>query len=361
MAPKYRGDEEDWLDNEDLRGARAPDSRGRQGPSARSTSLPYKDANATVAEVFPNQCRVRFDGDGTDLLCTYRRAEVVSKSKAEIRERTPVAVGDRVLAAKSRQSVGANLPVPAPSRVKRDGVLQGGVIEGICLRKNCISRPAPGRDGTRVHHTLAANIDLLVIVVSADRPKFSPGLVDRFLVAAESEGVPVLICITKTDLITQKEKEWAIYQELGYPVLEVSSVQQIGIQEIKDFVQGKTVVFCGQSGVGKTSLLRQLLGVDVGKVGSVNESTGKGKHTTTGAILLGGPVGSHWIDTPGVKEFGLANVTPEKLAGFFSEFSALRCGQSQCLHLDEPGCLARGLVRYVSYRRILESLLAGEN
>jgi ribosome biogenesis GTPase len=353
MAPKYRGDEEDWLDNEDLAGARAPESRAKQGPSARSTSIPNKDANATVAEVFPNQCRVKFDQDGPvpgkDLLCTYRRAEVVSKSKAEVRERTPVAVGDRVLAVRAR------------SEALSKGVEQGGVIEGICARKNCISRPAPGRDGTRVHHVLAANIDLLVIVVSADRPKFSPGLIDRFLVGAESEGVPVVICVTKTDLLNQSQKEWEIYQELGYPVFEVSSVQRAGILEIGNFVRGKTVVFCGQSGVGKTSLLRQLLGTDIGKVGSVNESTGKGKHTTTGAILLGGPQGSKWIDTPGVREFGLANVTPEKLAGFFSELATLGCKQSHCLHLDEAGCVARDLPRYGSYRRILESLIAGEN
>ena len=342
MVPKYRGDEEDWLDNEDLAGFRAPESKAKQGPSARSTSLPKKDANATVAEVFPNQCRVKFDEEGAPpILCTYRRAEVVSKSKAEVRERTPVAVGDRVLAVKA-----AN---------------QGGVIEGICTRKNCISRPAPGRDGTRVHHVLAANIDLLVVVVSADRPKFSPGLIDRFLVGAESEGVPSLICVTKTDLVNQPEKEWKIYQDLGYPIFEVSSVQQTGIQEIKDFVQGKTVVFCGQSGVGKTSLLRRLLGIQIGKVGSVNESTGKGKHTTTGAILLGGPQRSQWIDTPGVREFGLANVTPEKLAGFFSELATLRCTQAHCLHFNEAGCIARGLPRYLSYRRILESLIAGEN
>jgi ribosome biogenesis GTPase len=349
MAPKYRGDEEDWLDNEDLAGARSPESRAKQGPAARSTSIPNKDANATVAEVFPNQCRVRFDQNGTDLLCTYRRAEVVSKSKEEVRERTPVAVGDRVLALKAR------------SVTQGKGVAQGGVIEGICARKNCISRPAPGRDGTRVHHVLAANIDLLVIVVSADRPKFSPGLIDRFLVGAESEGVSVAICVTKTDLLSQSDKEWKIYQDLGYPVFEVSSVQHLGIQEIGDFVRGKTVVFCGQSGVGKTSLLRELLGTDVGRVGSVNESTGKGKHTTTGAILLGGPQDSHWIDTPGVREFGLASVTPEKLASFFPEFLNLRCAQTSCLHLEEAGCGAKNLPRYLSYHRILESLIAGEN
>ena len=320
MAPKSRGDEEDWLENEELAGARAPESRAKQGPSARSTSLPKEDANATVAKVFPNQCRVKFDEKGPesikDLLCIYRRAEVVSKSKGEVRERMPVAVGDRV-AVKVQSS---------------RGVAQGGVIEGICARKNCISRPAPGRDGTRVQHVLASNIDLLVVVASADRPKFSPGLIDRFLVGAESEGVPALICVTKTDLLNHSQKEWEIYQELGYPIFEVSSIKQIGIQEIRNFVQKKTVVFCGQSGVGKTSLLRLLLGSDIGKVGSVSESTGKGKHTTTGAVLLGGPQGSQWIDTPGVREFGLADVTPEKLAGFFSELATLRCTQAHCLH-----------------------------
>src|SRR5688572_14365389 len=138
MAPKYRGDEEDWLDNEDPSGIRTPGTRPKRNQSARSTNLPDDQANATVAEVYPNQCRVRMDltpkaGDpvenspGPDqagpkgqtqtlprheeILCSYRRAEVVSKGKSEVRERTPVAVGDRVRANANSQ-----------------------VIEGICKR-----------------------------------------------------------------------------------------------------------------------------------------------------------------------------------------------------------------------------------
>jgi ribosome biogenesis GTPase len=96
-------------------------------------------------------------------------------------------------------------------------------------------------------------------------------------------------------------------------------------------------------------------------VGDVSDATGKGRHTTTGAVLLHGPGGSRWIDTPGVREFGLAQLSPAKLRQHFPEFAKVGCTQAGCLHLDEAGCQARSLPRYESYRRIYESLKAGEN
>jgi len=339
MAPKFKGDSEDWLDDED--GARQRGARPKKSNVARSLGLPPEEANAVVAEVFPNQCRVRLDENQQDLLCNYRRAGVVSKSKTEARERTPVAVGDRVL-------------------IKHTGE-SSGIVEGICTRKNRLCRPAPGRDSESLHHVLAANVDLLVIVASAGEPHFSPGLVDRFMIAAEAEGIAVLLCVSKIDLGEPGEKPWDLYRRLGYSVVEVSSKQGLGIPQIQEQIQGKVVVFCGQSGVGKTSLLRVLLGVDVGRVGKVNESTGKGRHTTTGAVLLEGPGQSQWIDTPGVREFGLVGVSPESLADHFPELRDLSCKITNCLHIDEEGCLAQGLPRYSSYRRIFDSLVAGEN
>jgi ribosome biogenesis GTPase len=352
MGPKYRGDEEDWLDNEELASAKntgAPSSKAKRGHQARSTHLPFEEANATVAEVFLNLCRVKLDEDRTDLLCNYRRAEVVSKAKAEVRERSPVAVGDRVLVLRTHSRGDGN-----PR--EKVSAAPSGVIEGVCSRKNRISRPAPGRDGTQVQHVLAANIDWVIVVASADQPKFAPTFIDRFLVATGAENIQTALCITKTDLLSSPAREWELYRKLGYPVFEVSSVLNTGFQAIGKLVTGKTAVFCGQSGVGKTSLLRKLLGTDVGKVGSVNESTGKGKHTTTGAVLLGGPEESNWIDTPGVKEFGLVNVTEKTLANYFPELMNIKCVQAHCSHQEEEGCKARNLPRYSSFRKIMESL-----
>lgn len=212
---------------------------------------------------------------------------------------------------------------------------------------------------------MAANIDLLVIVVSAEQPTFSPGLVDRFLVGAAVEGVPCLVCVTKIDLVPPDQMElpraWQLYNDLDYAVAEVCSKKSIGMDSLRHQITGKTVVFCGQSGVGKTSLLRALLGSDIGRVGEVNAHTGKGRHTTTGAVLLGGPQQSKWIDTPGVKEFGLAQVSSKSLSTYFKEFKELPCTQPTCQHLDEPGCAVKDLPRYPSYRRILTSILEIED
>ena len=342
MGPKFRGDSNDWLDDEDRAKTRNFSAQVKKSVAARAVGLSPEKANGTVSEVFQSLCRVKLDSaqEGQeDLLCNYRRAGVVGKSKAETRERAPVAVGDRVYAKE----------------------VEGGpgLVEGICARINCISRPAPGRENRKLQHVLAANIDLLVIVVSAEQPTFSAGLVDRFLVAAEVENVPRLVCVTKIDLMTHRP--WTLYEELGYSVVEVCAKQSSGIDLLLNQILGKTVVFCGQSGVGKTSLLRALLGAEIGRVGEVNPHTGKGRHTTTGAVLLGGPNQSKWIDTPGVKEFGLAQVSAQALSSYFKEFRNFPCDQSTCQHLDEPGCAVKDLPRYPSYRRILTSILEIED
>jgi ribosome biogenesis GTPase len=344
VAPKFKGDVDDWLDDQSLR--KKSNRLAQKTITARSLELPWNDSNGTVEEVFPKQCRVRFDLDQKSFLCSYRWAEVVSKSKTDVRQRTPVCVGDRVLA----KQTGDNT----------------GVIEGICSRKNSIVRPAPGRDGKKHHHALAANLDLLAIVASTREPDFSPGLIDRFLVAAEMEQIPILICISKVDLMSsqplgfEQQSIWKKYRELGYEVVEFSSKTGLGLNEVVRRVEGKSVAFCGPSGVGKTSMLAALLNRNVGRVAQVNAYTGKGKHTTTGAILLDGPQNSRWIDTPGVREFGLSEVEPQALSRFFPEFQGLRCQAHGCLHDQEVECQARNLFRYSSYLRILKSLILGE-
>jgi ribosome biogenesis GTPase len=344
MAPKFKGDSDDWLDDEDSSsGGRA--TKAKPAPKGERARVPASEANGTVSEVYQNQCRVLLDSADPalpprKLLCNYRRAGVVGFSKTE---RTPVAVGDRV----------------------KVGEITGefAVVEALTHRLNQLSRPAPGNDNKLLQHVLAANVDQVVIVASIANPEFSPGLVDRFLIACAAAGIPAVICVSKEDLNPEHQGgPWDLYAELGYEVRRVSIRGDLTeAQGLRASLIGKTVVFCGKSGVGKTSLLRFLLDSDIGKVGNVSEATGKGKHTTSSAVLIGGPEGSRWIDTPGVREFGLQGVEPGDLREYYPELKGVSCALGDnCLHLDEEGCGARGLTRYDSYRRIYESLASGE-
>jgi ribosome biogenesis GTPase len=209
-----------------------------------------------------------------------------------------------------------------------------------------------------MRHTLVANIDLLVIVAACHEPEFTPGLIDRFLVAALAAGIEPLICVTKLDLFEGGAKPWALYSEIGFPVVETCAKTGIGLSDVRQAIEGKLATFCGHSGVGKTSLLNALLGFHVGRTGEVSASTGKGQHTTTGAYLI---PESRLIDTPGIREFGLLGIEAEALRKYFPEFQGATCADSDCWHRDEEGCTVKELPRYGSYRRMLESLLAGEN
>jgi ribosome biogenesis GTPase len=191
MSPKFKGNSEDWLDSEEesANASRSVGTRAAEVKKAarqdRAKTLPAEEANAVVAEVFPNQCRVRLlISPAQEFLCSYRRANVMKES-AEVRERSPVAVGDRV-------------------KVERIGS-QNGIVAGVCARSNYLSRPAPGRENVRFQHVIAANVDFLAIVVSAREPAFSAGLVDRYLVAAAFAGIEPIICLTKVDLLATGE------------------------------------------------------------------------------------------------------------------------------------------------------------
>ncbi len=337
MTPKYRGDSDDWLEDEG-KGARAP-TRPAHKSSPHAGELEPGEANATVAEVFPRLAKVVLD-EGGDRLCTYRRALVMGFERQlggkPIRERSPVAVGDRVLVEATGKS--------------------DGVIQGICRRENLLARPAPDRDDRSVVHVLAANLDLLVIVSSTCQPEFSEGLVDRFLVAASAGGVPVFLCVNKLDLWQEPTRPWQIYRKIGVELWEGCAKDPASVAGLRERLDGKRVAFCGHSGVGKTSLIATLLGRTAGKVGTVNVSTGKGRHTTTGAILIRSEGATRWIDTPGIREFGLIGIGPDVLRDHFPEFRDLACQARDCRHHLEASCDARGLARHPSYLRILKAL-----
>lgn len=331
MTPKYRGNDDDYLNSDKERGAHGT-GRFAKKNKPKKDYLPVEEANGTVVEVFPNQCKVK-DAAEKEFACTYRKAQLPTP---EIRERAPVAVGDRV----KFEPMGS-----------RDGV-----IDGVCARRNFLARPAPE---STMRHTIVANVDMLVVVAANRDPDFAPGLVDRFLVAAQAAGIEPLICITKMDLFAEGDpKPWSIYREIGFNVIETGAKDGTGFDEMRAALDGKLATFCGHSGVGKTTFLNALLGYQVGKTREVSLSTGKGMHTTTGAYLI---PGTSLIDTPGIREFGIINVKPEDLRRYFPEFVGLPCAEIDCWHRDEAGCLATGFPRYGSYRRMIESLIAGEN
>ena len=329
MSRDFSDADEDWLD--DKEGLPRPKSGAKKPLEGRAKELSAEEGNGTVAEIFPNQSAVRLDGGKGTALCGYRMATLASRGAG--RERSPVCVGDRVL-------------------------VTAGVIIGRCERRNRLIRPAPNARNPLLH-AVVANIDFLVIVAAVREPEFSSGIIDRFLVAASAQKIPSILCVNKTDLLEPgSEKPWFHYAAAGVVLVEASARSGKGTSDLALLLRGKAAAFCGHSGVGKTSLLRRMLGDDgFGRVAEVSEASGKGRHTTTGAVLLSGPNGSTWIDTPGIMNFGLIDVSRSDLLSHFSELSeaAARCGAG-CCHDAEKDCALRRLPRHASYRQILSSL-----
>ena len=239
------------------------------------------------------------------------------------------------------------------------------VIRGVAPRRTKLSRLA------HVHSSLseqvvAANVDVLLVVASARQPAFKPGLVDRYMIAAEVGGVKPLLVVNKMDLVSEEPSEIAQYRELGLAVLNVSCVDGTGIDALRDALRGTLSVVAGHSGVGKSSLITALDPAVSIATQEVSISTNKGRHTTTAARLYTLQGGIRIIDTPGARTLGLWGVTPEELAYYFPEMEALAsgCRFRNCTHIHEPHCAVLEAVadetipkaRYASYRRIRESL-----
>jgi ribosome biogenesis GTPase len=191
---------------------------------------------------------------------------------------------------------------------------------------------------------VAANIDTIVIVIAL-LPVPHPNLIDRYLVAAEAVDIKPLILLNKVDMLDAESRPLmddllAIYPQIGYQVLEASTHSQNGLKELKNRLEGRTSVFVGQSGVGKSSLINALLpGVDI-KVGELSKAHATGTHTTTTARLFHFPHGGDLVDSPGIREFGLWHMDREQVLDGFVEFRPFlnRCKFRDCKHRSEPGC-----------------------
>jgi ribosome biogenesis GTPase len=267
----------------------------------------------------------------------------------------------------SRCHLRANLetPVTGDQVIWRSGN-PTGVIVAVEPRTSELTRP----DIQGKQRTIAANIDYIVIVL-APLPEPHYELIDRYLVAAESVSIKPLILLNKFDLVTDEnrsriEQLLTIYPELGYQVLEASTKSRNGLSALETILKDRISVFVGQSGVGKSSLIKSLLpGVDV-KIGELSEKYAEGMHTTTTARLFHFPNGGKLIDSPGVREFGLLHMEREQVLDGFIEFRPYlgRCKFRNCLHKNEPGCelreaLKRGDIcerRLASFEAIADSL-----
>ncbi len=243
-------------------------------------------------------------------------------------------------------------------------------VEGILERRTRLSRPDPGNPNHEL--VIAANVDVAVVVVSVNSPPLHPGLIDRFLVALGRGGVEPLICVNKSDLLgssielEQLQQDMAVYRDLGVPVLLCSAQTKDGLAELRRQVDGKTCVFVGHSGVGKSSLLNGIDPPGERTTGNVRDHDGKGRHTTSGSSLRSLGDGTRVIDTPGVRSFGLWDLDARELQSSFPEFATVggRCRFGNCSHQQEPECAVReaastgrlSRTRYESYLRILDSL-----
>jgi ribosome biogenesis GTPase len=251
---------------------------------------------------------------------------------------------------------------PSVSAEERDR----GIIEVVLDRKSELSRP-DFYDGLK---PIAANIDQ-IIVVSSILPALSTHIIDRYLVACEHAHIKPIIVINKVELLSpiellEVEQTLAIYTRIGYQVIMASCQTQQGLDQLSDALINKINVFVGQSGVGKSSLINQLLPNSQEVVGAVSGNSGLGTHTTTAAKLIPFNLGGELIDSPGVREFGLWHLPVNDITEGFVEFRQFLggCKFSDCTHKNDPGCLIREAVdsheideaRYQSYLKIIDSL-----
>lgn len=243
-----------------------------------------------------------------------------------------------------------------------------GVIHGIVLRENYIIRKSTRKQ--HFSHILASNLDQAFLIITVRDPRTSLGFIDRFLVSTESFRIPAFILVNKMDALKkQKDFEYLetireIYQPLGYPVIEISALSGEEVNEkLAPFLAGKTTLLAGHSGVGKSTLLNQLVPSANQATQAVSGFTAKGVHTTTFAEMFPIGEGGYLIDTPGIKEFGILDIDNQELSHYFVELRRYlgQCKYNNCQHVNEPGCkvlemLENGYIhpyRYESYLKIL--------
>lgn len=272
-----------------------------------------------------------------------------------IRTTNPVAVGDRV-------TVGE----PAP-----DGT---AYITAIAPRRNYIIRRASNL--SKEAHIIAANVDRAMLVATLAHPTTSMNFIDRFLATASAYDVPAILVINKTDLLTEPEDRELLdavvylYSSIGYEVATVSAKTGEGMDRLRELLHDRITLVSGNSGVGKTTLINELIpGLDL-RTAEISAVHDQGMHTTTFSELFRLPGGGAIIDTPGVRGFGTIDFDKYEVAHYFPELfeESKHCRFGNCTHTHEPGCAVLRAIdegriaqsRYASYLSILDDATEGK-
>jgi len=271
----------------------------------------------------------------------------------EIRSTNPIAVGDWVDFEKNA-----------------DGT---GMIHAIHDRRNYIVRRSSNL--SKQSHIIAANLDLVALIVTINYPETSTVFIDRFLATAEAYRVPACVVFNKIDCYDESENEYLgglthLYESLGYPVYKISAKQSTNIEELIEFLSGKTTLFSGNSGVGKSTLINAIAPNSLAKTAEISSYHNKGMHTTTFSEMFELISGGHIIDTPGIKGFGTIDMIESEIGHYFKEiFSVSKdCRFADCTHVHEPDCAVVKAVekhyistsRYQSYLSVLSDCKEGK-
>lgn len=270
----------------------------------------------------------------------------------EIKSTNPIAVGDKV-----------------EYLLNEDGT---GMISAISERRNYIIRKASNL--SKQSHILAANLDLVMLVVTINYPVTSTIFIDRFIASAEAYSIPACLIINKMDLYSDEETEYAqalrmLYEHLKYPVFLISALNKESVTELQQFLHHKTTLISGNSGVGKSTVINALLPNNLAKTGEISSYHKKGMHTTTFSEMFELEQGGMLIDTPGIKGFGTVDMEAAEISHYFKEIFTVsaNCRFGNCTHVHEPGCAVIealdkhqiSISRYQSYLSMLDDFKSG--
>jgi len=242
-----------------------------------------------------------------------------------------------------------------------------GIINEIEDRKNYIIRKSVNL--SKQTHIIAANLDQVFLLVTLNNPPTYPVFIDRFLITAEAYEIPAILLFNKVDTYTPEELDEikflaALYRKIGYTCIGISAATGKNVDKVKEMMEGKTSMFSGHSGVGKSTLVNTIEpNLDI-KTKQISEQHLQGQHTTTFAEMFDLSFDARIIDTPGIKGFGIVDMEKEEIGNYFPEFFKLKqeCKFNNCIHVDEPKCAVKDALetgdiawsRYNSYLQMIK-------